>query len=73
MSIRGLFKSAGNPQEGETGKHFLRDVTVGQAVMDVRLRLLFESRYIILKPMSLGDAKQGGGGHHVGKSVNRLC
>jgi len=73
MSVRGLFKLAGNSQEGETGKHFLYNVTTGQVVKDVRLRLPFERRYVILKPVSLRDDKQGGGGHHVGKSINRLC
>jgi len=46
---------------------------MGQVVTDVGSRLLFESRYVVLKLMSLGDAKQGEGGHHVGKSVDRLC
>jgi len=67
-----MFECAGNLQEGETGKYFLYDVAMGQVVTDVDFRLLFESRYVVLKPMSLGDVKQGGGGHHVGKSVDRL-
>jgi len=73
MSIRGSSKSAGNSQEGETRKYFIHDVAVHQVIVNVYLSLLFERWYIILKPMSLGVTKQGGGGHHVGKSVNRLC
>jgi len=45
-------------RRGESGKYLVRDIAVGQVVIDVRFSLLLEGWYIVLKMMSQRDIKQ---------------
>ena len=46
------FGRGGNSRKGETGKHFVHDIAVGELLVNVDPSLFFEDRYIVLKSIS---------------------
>ena len=61
-----------NSQKGESGKHLVHNITVGQVVMDVCFSLLLERWDIVLKLMRRGTPGTNKASYHVRESVNRL-
>ena len=66
----GIVQIRGNSRDGETGENLVNDIAVRQVDMDVRLCLLFEGWYVILKRMNRWTARRSMTGHLVCKPVH---